>query len=757
MDGADRAPVGAAEGAYARGRAQVAVLACAVLAVSLALTGLTAWNSHRLAHAGAREAFDQRINHLQEDIEDRLELPVRGLVGARAAWAASASGRLDRAGFYRFVDSRHLPTEFPGVRGVGFIQRVQRGDLPGFTAAERADHAPDFAVRTGGTAADLYVIKYIEPAVNNLGAMGYDVGSEPIRRQAMERAVRTGLPSLTGPITLVQASGSGPGLLYALPVYRYGTDPQSPDKREAVLVGLVYSPIVIAELLGDHGSFNSGELDYELVDSTAPGTEALLHRVGAPLDRGSRARMFQDTRSFDIGGRTWTVRAGSTPAFEAARAARVPAVIASLGAVISALLALLVWHLGTRRARAEALARRATAELALERQRLVDILEGANVGTWEMHIATGDCRFDARWAEGLGYTLAELDHATFDEHGDLAHAGLIATQVHPDDLPALHAALAAHYAGQTDHFECELRMRHKAGHWLWMLARGRVSQWDAAGQPAVIAGTRMDISDRRAAKAALADANAALEERVAKRTAQLQRAVNDLQAFGYSIAHDIRQPLISMGGFTRLLERELGADPTSRAAHYLDRLRVGVRQIGELSDGLLTLANLSTAPLDRCPVDLSVLAREVFEARRGDEPERQAVAHIADGLVAHGDAAQLRRLLAILIDNAFKFSRDKAAVEVTVSMETGDNGREVFHVSDRGTGFDMAHAGRLFEPFRRLHAQHEFDGLGIGLASAHRIVSRHNGRIWADATPGEGARFSFTLGEMNGYSSQIGH
>jgi PAS domain S-box-containing protein len=538
-------------------------------------------------------------------------------------------------------------------------------------------------------------------------------------------------------------------------VYRYGTDPQSPDKREAVLLGLMYSPIVIAELLSDHGSFDTGEIDYELLDSTAPGTEALLHRVGAPLGRGAQPRMFQDARSFDIGGRTWTVRAGTTQQFEAARAARVPAVIASLGAVISALLAFLVWHLGTRRARAEALAQRATADLALERQRLADILEGANVGTWEMHIATGDCRFDARWAEGLGYTLAELDRATFNASGDLARAGLIASTVHPDDLPAMRAALAAHYAGQTDHFECELRMRHRDGRWLWMQASGRVSQWDAAGRPAMIAGTRMDITDRKAAKAALTEANTVLEERVAKRTAQLQRAVNDLQAFGYSIAHDIRQPLISMGGFTRLLERELPTEPNSRAAHYLDRLRAGVRQIGDLSDGLLTLANLSTAPLNREAVDLSRLARETFEARHTHEPDRPAQAQIPDGLTAHGDEAQLRRLMAILMDNAFKFSRDKGRVDITVTAETDARGQEVFHVSDRGSGFDMVHAGRLFEPFWRAHGQHEYAGLGIGLASAHRIVSRHNGRIWADAAPGEGARFSFTLGTPGGSSSQI--
>ena len=431
------------------------------------------------------------------------------------------------------------------------------------------------------TATDLYVIKYIEPAINNVGALGFDAGSESSRRAAIERAVRTGLPSLTGPINLVQATGSGPGLLLAVPVYRYGADPPTPDKRQAVLVGLMYSPVVVGELLGDHGSFNTVELDYELVDSTAPGNEALLHRAGTHAGPGSPTRLFQDVRTFDIGGRNWTVRAGSTPKFEATRAARVPAVIASLGAVISALLALLVWHLGTRRARAEALAGRATAELATERQRLADIIDGANVGTWEMDIATGACRFDERWAEGIGYTLAELDAATFDAHTGLTRTDALAIQVHPDDLSVVDDALKRHYAGQTDHFECEFRMQHKAGHWLWMLGRGRICAWDPAGKPRVIAGTRMDISERKAAKSALADMNTALERRVAKRTAQLQRAVNDLQAFGYSIAHDIRQPLISMDGFTRMLARELGADPTSRAAHYLERLRAGVKQIGD--------------------------------------------------------------------------------------------------------------------------------------------------------------------------------
>lgn len=751
MDSTDVASENATGGARVRGRKQAALLAGVVLAASLALTLAAAWNAHRVARASALEAFGQQLDHLKDDIEEHLKHPAYGLAGARAAWLASPTLGLDRAGFRRHVEARDLPREFPGMLGIGFIERVQRPDLDTFVASARADQAPAFAVRTTGNAPDLYVIKYIEPAASNLQAMGYDVGADASRRAAMVRAVRTGLPSLTGPVTLVQATGSGAGLLLAMPVYRYGANPTTPEQRARALVGLVFAPLVVTELLRDHGTFNNINLDYELADTTPDEPRRVLHRLGAEVDHtpntASTGRWFVGTRTFPVNGRTWTVRAGSTPAFQAARADTVPGLITALGTVISALLALLVWHLGTRRAGAEALAQNATAELAVERQRLADIIDGANIATWERDIPSGTARFDERWAGELGYTLKELGPTSFDK---------FVTMMHPDDVPGMNDALARHFAGETPYYQCEYRVRHKDGHWLWMLVRGSVSAWDGPGRPRTISGMRMNITDRKAAQAALADANAVLEERVAKRTAQLQRAVRDLEDFSYSIAHDIRQPLISLDGFSRLLARELGAQPTAEATHYLERLRAGVRQISDLSDGLLALAHVSTAPLNRQAVDLTTLAREVFAARHRREPARPATAHIAEGLVAHGDREQLRKLLAILIDNAFKFSRDQTAVDVSVTMETDGDGREVFHVTDRGTGFDMAHAGRMFEPFQRLHPQTEFPGMGIGLASAHRIVARHNGTIWADATPGTGARFSFTLGAPGSSSSQIG-
>lgn len=736
--------------AFSRPRANA--FAWLVLALGLILTSMVAWQQHLRVQADARAGFTKNANRLQADIGARIAAPRQALKAARAAWQASDTSALTRPGFERFVQTLYGDTMPPGVRGIGFIARVQRAELAAFVAAERAYHTPDFTVRSTGDAPDLYVIRYLSPPSANQRARGLDVGAEAVRREAVERAVRTGEPALSGPVSLMQAADRGQGMLYLLPVYRWGANPTTPAERESALVGLLYSPILVADLLHDSMALTTGQIDFWLVDDVPSAVTTQQDTLLAASDEASpilhnSTGPFTRTEPLAVGGRTWSLHTAATPAFLAAQPLHLTWLVGAFGVLLSSLLALLVWRLGGERDRATAHAERATAELAVERQRLTNIIEGTNVATWEWDVATGWVRFDERWAAMIGYTLAELAPVSIQTWQDHAH---------PDDLAGSGALLAKHFAGETDFYECEARMRHKDGHWIWVLDRGKVATWDGPGQPRMMAGTHMDISDRRAAEDALAYANTVLEDRVVKRTAQLQRAVSDLEDFSYSIAHDIRQPLISLDGFSRLLARELGAQPTAEATHYLERLRAGVRQISDLSDGLLALAHVSTAPLNRQAVDLTTLAREVFAARHSGEPARPATAHIAEGLVAHGDRAQLHKLLAILIDNAFKFSRDQTAVDVSVTMETDGDGREVFHVTDRGTGFDMAHAGRMFEPFQRLHPQTEFPGMGIGLASAHRIVARHNGTIWADATPGTGARFSFTLGAPGSSSSKIG-
>jgi PAS domain S-box-containing protein len=259
--------------------------------------------------------------------------------------------------------------------------------------------------------------------------------------------------------------------------------------------------------------------------------------------------------------------------------------------------------------------------------------------------------------------------------------------------------------------------------------------------PHVVAVMR-DISVRRAAEAALTRVNAELEERVGQRTGELQAANRELEAFSYTVAHDLRAPLRSIQGFASILGEDRGLNADNR--HLLERITGAAQSMAAQIDGLLSLARLARTRLHLSTVDLSGLARGVIAELRQLEPGRQVEVSIQEGVHAEGDAALLLGLLRNLLGNAWKYTARVAHARIGFGR-LGEGPQAEYYVSDNGAGFEMAHAGHLFEVFQRLHSQEEFPGIGIGLASVRRIVERHGGSIRAQASPGQGATFYFTL------------
>lgn len=244
---------------------------------------------------------------------------------------------------------------------------------------------------------------------------------------------------------------------------------------------------------------------------------------------------------------------------------------------------------------------------------------------------------------------------------------------------------------------------------------------------------------------ALARANDALEERIRRRTAELEESNAQLRTFAYSLAHDLRGPLASTDGFARQLELLLGERLDERARHYLNRVRAGVQSMSDLTDALLSLANLSHEPLQQASVDLSAVARSWVAQLRERDPQRQVDVVIEETPRVAGDARLLTLLVGTLLDNAWKFTAGSSHPRIAFRAEDGEEG-PVFVIEDNGAGFDPAYAGKLFQPFQRLHGPQEFAGTGMGLAMAWRIAQRHGGRVWGDSRPGEGAVFRFHLG-----------
>jgi len=245
-----------------------------------------------------------------------------------------------------------------------------------------------------------------------------------------------------------------------------------------------------------------------------------------------------------------------------------------------------------------------------------------------------------------------------------------------------------------------------------------------------------DISERKAYAARL-------ESAVARRTLELSTALEELQAFSYSVSHDLRGPLRAIDGFSQALLDDYAPQLDDTAQDYLARIRRGAQRMGAIIDDLLNLSRISRTELRRRPVDMSALAHEVAEEIQARDPARAFHWQIDPDLQAEGDPSLLRVVLENLFSNAWKYTAPVEYPELHFGGYTRD-GERIFYVCDNGVGFDMRYADKLFNAFQRLHSKDQFEGTGIGLATVDRIIGRHGGRVWAESV--SGAAFYFTLG-----------
>jgi light-regulated signal transduction histidine kinase (bacteriophytochrome) len=242
----------------------------------------------------------------------------------------------------------------------------------------------------------------------------------------------------------------------------------------------------------------------------------------------------------------------------------------------------------------------------------------------------------------------------------------------------------------------------------------------------------------------IARLNAELEQRVRLRTAELETSNRELEAFSYSVSHDLRAPLRSIDGFSHILLEEHGDKLDADARHCLSRVRAASQHMGQLIDALLQLSRVTRADMQREAVDLSAMAQVIVDGLKQATPARQIDVRVAPGLHASGDPRLLQVALQNLLGNAFKFSSKREHAEIEFGSLQQD-GATVFFLRDNGAGFQMEYSNKLFGAFQRLHGVNEFEGTGIGLATVQRIVRRHGGRIWGEGEPDRGATFYFTL------------
>ncbi len=380
-----------------------------------------------------------------------------------------------------------------------------------------------------------------------------------------------------------------------------------------------------------------------------------------------------------------------------------------------------------------------TAELMTAKKYLRQVNErfalatrAARLGVWDWDIQKNELVWDDRMYELYGINREDFAGAY--------EAWL--NGVHPDDRASSDEISKQAQRGARE-YDTEFRVVWPDGSIHHLKAYGQVVR-DADGRPWRMTGVNFDITERKRAEEEIRILNQELEQRILDRTAQLEAANKELEAFAYSVSHDLRAPLRHIDGFIELLQQRMTTALDDQGRHYLDTIADAARRMGALIDDLLSFSRMGRSDMSTRPVDLASLVREVIQELTPETRGRTIHWQIADLPVVTGDRAMLRVVLVNLIANAVKFTRSRAQAEIEIGCQPGE-GEVVVFVRDNGVGFDMQYVTRLFGVFQRLHRVEEFEGTGIGLANVRRIITRHGGRTWAEGILNQGAALYFSL------------
>ena len=334
--------------------------------------------------------------------------------------------------------------------------------------------------------------------------------------------------------------------------------------------------------------------------------------------------------------------------------------------------------------------------------------------------------------EVCGYTPEEIYEA-----GDI----FLFEKIHPDNVERVKEMFELLFT-KGKMFDVEYRIQRKDEKWIWL--RNRASIIRGKDDVLYADGLARNITERKKAEEEIHKLNEELEQRVLQRTAQLEAANKDLEAFSYSVSHDLRAPLRAITGFSSMLLEDYADKLDGEGKRLFDVIRGNSKKMGKLIDDLLALSRIGRKDIELSKINVDKLARAMFDEIKATVPEREIQFDIKPLPPARVDEGMIRQVFFNLLTNAIKFTRlrEIATIELGGYVEDYEN---IYYVKDNGVGFDMQYANKLFGAFQRLHSEKEFEGTGIGLATVKRIVNRHGGKIWAEGKVNEGATFYFTL------------
>lgn len=474
-----------------------------VPALCLGVTLLT-WNMAVMTTEKAlADYFSLRSREVFNGIDRRLQAYEQVLLGLKGLH--ESSDKVSRSEFREYVSALRLADNYPGIQGIGFTILIPATKKEQHETAIRSEGFPEYQIRPIGERDPYSSIIYLEPfADRNLRAFGYDMYSEPVRRKAMEYARDNDETGMSGKVRLVQESGKKEqaGFLMYVPIYRKFAPHNSLESRRAHIRGWSYAPFRMNDFMNGIQGERADDLDIAIFDGSEISREGLMYdsrNLDGDGDPGiQHPAAIQASHTLKMGGHSWIIRTAARQGLVDQVGVNRPVYVLIIGLITTALLSALTWLLVTGRERAISAAQEMNRDLQaselksrLQSQRLEEVIWGTSIGTWEWNVQTGETVFNQHWAEIIGYSPQEIEPTSIETWTKFAH---------PDDLKRSSELLQRCFDRKAEAYECEVRMRHKNGDWVWVLDRGRVVEWTREGKPLRMSGTHMDITGRKQAE-----------------------------------------------------------------------------------------------------------------------------------------------------------------------------------------------------------------------------------------------------------------
>ena len=687
-----------------------------VLVLSLCMVMLSWYSLRDIGRRAAEQQFTLHSQELLQVISKRML--DHELILLSGAAILDLQQQVNREEWARFVSALRVAENYPGIQGIGFARVMEPDDLSGFEHALREQGFADFKVHPPGQRERYSSIVFLEPFTGrNLAAFGYDMLSEPVRRQAMLRAAETGEATLTGRVTLVQETHGEvqAGLLMYVPVYQSGAELSTPAQRLAALRGFSYSPYRVSDLMQGMLSRQPVRVNFILYDGQEPTESNLLFKSHADL---SSAQAAEAVYSLELYGRVWTV-AVYYPAGFLADFFKGQWLVVVLGLLVSFLLFALLTSLVNRRIQVQALADNITLKLQkkelslrLSEERLSLALKGSNDGWWDLDVLAQSFFASARVWQLIGRSAIEREQTGFDWR----------QLVIEDDQIRLKQAVVEAWKAKEHYVSIECELLHAEGHPVPVLLRGYILT-DPQGQAQRISGTCMDLTERR----------------------QIERMKNELISV---VSHELRTPVTAISGALGLISGGALGEVSETVKSMLSIAEQNSQRLSHLINDLLDMDKLMAGKmqLDIRAHSLRSLLTDALTVHQTYAQQFNVSLQLSASPDEHimADALRLQQVLSNLLSNAIKFSPEGGQVKVAAERD----GQLVrVSVCDQGPGIPLAFHEKLFKKFSQADASNsrQKEGTGLGLVISKELIERMHGRIGFDSVEGQGACFWIEL------------